>query len=565
MSLRRIRIPRALGCIALAGLFAAVLAAGCARARKPLPEGVLLVTQEAASAWSRNFNPLTTAAAPRWPTQAGSYEPLFVFNSIQNRTIPWLATRYAWRDGGLTLRVNTRTGVRWSDGRPFSARDVAFTFELVHRFPGLDRRAVWAFLAAVKQVDDTTVDLRFQRRFVPGFDEVAAQNIVPEHIWSKIKEPVSFTNENPVATGPFTEVRVFQAQVYEIGRNPYYWQPGKPAFEAIRCPAYPGNDRANLALAFDELDWAGNFVPAIDRVFVQRSPKTHAYWFPLTGTCVFLYANTTKAPYSDVHVRKAISMAIDRQLLVDVALYRYSRPSDVTGMSDALASWRDSTAIAAGDWVKYDRVRAAALLDSAGLRRGPDGIRLLADGKPWKTEILVVAGWSDWVRACQVMARSLRELGIDASVKTYDFGAWFQHVQKGEFDLSLGWTFEGPTPYPFYRQLMASATVKPVGETSVGNWHRYGSPAADRLLNAFEAEADSAKQRDLSAQLQRLFAAEAPAIPLYPNPSWAEYNLSRFEGFPSAQDPYCDPSTNKLDRGEVLLVLTTIRPKRRSS
>ncbi len=565
MSHRLLPAPRARAVTGALLLLAALGLGACARARRPLPEGVLVVTQEAASAWSRNFNPLTTAAAPRWPTQAGIYEPLFVFNSIQNRTVPWLATGYAWRDDGLTLRIHTRTGVRWSDGKPFSARDVAFTFDLVHRFPGLDRRAVWAFLSAVKQVDDTTVDLRFQRRFVPGFDEVAAQDIVPEHIWSKVAEPVSWTNDHPVATGPFTEVRVFQDQVYEIGRNPYYWQPGKPAFEAIRCPAYPGNDRANLALAFDEIDWAGNFVPAIDRVFVQRSPKTHAYWFPLTGTCVFLYANTTKPPYSDVRVRKAISMAIDRPLLIDVALYRYSRPSDVTGMSDALASWRDSTAIAAGDWVKFDVQRADALLDSAGLRVGPDGIRRLPDGTPWRAEILVVAGWSDWVRACQVMARSLRALGLDASVKTYDFGAWFQHVQKGEFDLSLGWTFEGPTPYPFFRQLMASATVKPVGETSVGNWHRFGSPEADRLLSAFEAETDSARQRDLSARLQRLFAAEAPAIPLYPNPSWAEYNLSRFEGFPSAEDPYCDPSTNKLDRGEVLLVLTRIRPVRRPS
>lgn len=546
----------------LAGLLVLLALGGaCTRARRPLPERTLVAAQEAASAWVRNFNPLTTASAPRWPTQAGIYEPLFVFNSLTGQTVPWLATRREWRDGNLTLRVQTRPGVLWSDGRRFSAHDVEFTFRLVKRFPGLDRRSVWSFLQSVTALDDSTVDFRFKRRFIPGFDEVAAQSIVPEHIWSTIANPITFTNDNPVATGPFTEVRRFQDQIYELGRNPHYWQPGLPKFDAIRCPAMPGNDRANMALAFDELDWAGNFVPAIDRVFVDRSPKTHAYWFPLTGTCVFLYGNTKRTPYQDVRVRKALSMAIDRPLLVDVALYGYSRPSDATGLSDALATWRDSSVAATGDWVKFDLARAEALLDSAGLRRDAKGRRLLPDGTPWRCQILVVSGWTDWVRACQVMARGYQVLGIDASVRTYDFSAWFQHVQQGDFDLSLGWTFEGPTPYTFYRWLMASETVKPLGETAVGNWHRYSSPAADGLLAAFEQETDPVEQHRLCAELQRVFVNEAPAIPLYPNPSWAEYNTGRFEGFPSPQDPYADPSPNKIDRGEVLLVLTRIAPR----
>jgi peptide/nickel transport system substrate-binding protein len=160
-----------------------------------------------------------------------------------------------------------------------------------------------------------------------------------------------------------------------------------------------------------------------------------------------------------------------------------------------------------------------------------------------------------------VIARGLRALGIDVSVRTYDFSAWFQRVQEGDFDLSLGWSFEGPTPYLFYRWLMSSATVKPIGEASMGNWHRYGSPSADAALMAFEREADPAQQRQLANELQRIFVAEAPAIPLYPNPSWAEYNTSRFVGFPSAEAPYADPSPNKFDRGESLLILTRLRPR----
>lgn len=557
-------MPRGFPAGPLAWLTLAVLGlvgGACGRDVRRAPPGVLVVSQEQQASWIRNFNPLTTATSARWPTLAGIYEPMFVFNSVRAEFVPWLAVAREWRDGNRILRVTTRDSVDWSDGRPFSARDVAFTFDLLRRHPALDRRGIWGFLESVEAVDGRTVDFRFQRVFVPGFDEIAAQQIVPEHVWKDVPDPVSFANENPVATGPFTEVRIFQNQVYELGRNPRYWRAGEPRVEALRCPAYPTNDRANLALVFDEVDWAGNFVPAIDRVYVERDPRNHRYWFPLTGSSIFLYANTTRAPFDDVRVRKALSMAIDRQLLVGVALYLYSRPADATGLSDAYSAWHNAEIATEGTWVLYDPVRAGALLDEAGYPRGADGLRRLADGSPWRYEVLCVAGWSDWVRASQVIARGLQAQGIDATVRTYDFSAWFQRVQEGDFDLSLGWSFEGPTPYSFYRWLMSPATVNPVGTASMGNWQRYGSAAADSALRAFEREADPAEQRRLCDELQRVFEREAPAIPLYPNPSWAEYNTKRFTGFPSAADPYADPSPNKFDRGELLLVLTNLTPR----
>jgi peptide/nickel transport system substrate-binding protein len=420
---------------------------------------------------------------------------------------------------------------------------------------------VWSFLDRVEAVSDSIVDFRFQRVFIPGADEVGAQQIVPQHTWKDVKDPITFANENPVATGPFTEIRTFQNQVYEVGRNPNYWQKGKPMIDALRFPAYPSNDRANMAMVFDEADWAGNFVPAIDRVYVSRAPKSHGYWFPPVGSMVFLYANTKRAPFDDARVRKALSMAIDRDLMLDVALFHYSRAADATALSDSYSPWRDSTAIREGDWVHHDLARASAMLDSAGYKKGPDGKRLLKNGTPWKYDVLVVSGWSDWVRAAQVIVRGLRELGIDANVRTFDFSAWFQRVQEGDFDLSLGWSFDGPTPYTFYRWLMSSSTVKPKGQASMGNWQRYGSDAADRALTAFERSSDPAEQKRLVSEMQHVFVEQAPAIPLYPGPSWAEYNKGRFDGFPSAKDPYADASPNKYDRGEVLLVLTNLRPK----
>jgi peptide/nickel transport system substrate-binding protein len=536
---------------------------GCVRDRPPAPDGVMVVSQEGGqtASWIRNFNPLTTATAARWPTLAGVYEPLAVYNSMQSKYVPWLAVSWEWRDQNRVLRITTREGVRWSDGASFTARDVAFTHNLLQKHPALDRFGIAGFVEAVRLVDDRTVDFVFQRVYIPGCDDILAQQIVPEHVWRNVDDPVAWPNETPVATGPFTEVNVFRNQVFELGRNPYYWQEGKPKVEALRFLAYPSNDRANLALVFDEVDWAGNFIPAIERVYVQRDPEHHRYWFPLTGSSVFLYANTGRAPFDDIRVRKALSMGIDRELLVRVAAHGYSRPADATGLSDAFTAWLSEDAVEAGDWVQYDPERAEALLEEAGHVMGPDGVRLRPDGQPWRYEIITVSGWSDWVRASQVIARGWRRLGLDVSVRTYDFGAWFQRVQRGEFNICIGWSFEGATPYLFYRWLMSSETIKPVGVDSRGNWHRFGSAAADRALRAFELAADPDEQRRLSDELQRIFVQEVPAIPLYPNPSWAEFNTRRFTGFPTPDNPYADPSPNKMDRGDCLLVLLNVEPR----
>ncbi len=547
------------GRAAAAALLAAASGLGCAGERREPPRGVLTVSVEQQASWIRNFNPLAPQGVYRWPAVAGVYEPLLVFSSVRGELVPWLASAYEWRDGNRTLRVTAREGVLWSDGTPFTARDVAFTFQLLKRFPALDQYGVWGFLSRVRAVDERTVDFELSRVFLPGLDDIACQPIVPEHVFAKVDDPLTFANEKPVATGPFTEVRTFQNQVYELGRNLRYWQKGKPAVDALRFPAYPSNERANLALAFGEVDWAGNFVPAIDRVYAARDPEHHRYWSPLTGSTIFLYANALKPPFDDARVRKALSLAIDRKLLVDVALYGYSRPADATGLSDAYATWRDARVGAAG-WVAHDPEGAERLLDEAGCARGPDHLRRCG-GRPLRYEILVASGWSDWVRAAQVIARGLKAVGVEASVRAYDYGAWFERLQKGEYDLSLGWATEGATPYTFYEWLMASATVKPLGERSLGNWNRYGSKAADALLAAFEREPGLEAQRELSRALQRVFAAEAPAIPLYPNPSWAEYSTRRFTGFPSAENPYADPSPNKYQRAECLLVLTQLTPR----
>ncbi|MDB4969352.1 MAG: putative oligopeptide/dipeptide transporter, periplasmic oligopeptide/dipeptide-binding protein [Myxococcales bacterium] len=540
----------------------AAFIAACS-APPPPARDVLSVSVEQASSWVRNFNPLLVGTA-RWPTRGGIYEPLLIWNAVSGAWVPWLATSYRWSDDHRRLTLTIRDGVRWSDGAPFSAEDVAFTFELLHRHRALDASGLWDFLDGVRAVDAHTVELTLSRPYVPGLVEVAQQVILPAHLWRRVADPVAFTNPNPVGTGPFTEVRVFRNQVWELGRNPRYWQPGKPEIAALRMVAYPSNDQANLALVEGEIDWAGNFVPAIERTFVARDREHHGYWFPALGSTVFLYPNTRRPPLDDVRVRKALSLAIDRQRVVDIGLFGYARPSDGTALSDAYASWRDP-AVAASAWVGHDVAAAAALLDEAGWTRGADGVRSRA-GRRLAFTVEVVSGWSDWVRAAQVIARDLAQVGVAVEVRAYEWSAWFERLQSGEFELSiacpgLAFSFDAPTPYYAYRWIMSSPAVKPLGELQPTNWNRFGDPRADALLGEFEATDEGPRQKELMRQIEERFAATAPAIPLFVSPLWGAFNTRRFTGFPSAANPYAKLSPHSAP--ENLLVLMHLQPRAR--
>ncbi len=540
---------------------AALLALGCVPRGEKLPPGVIAVEEtEQTASFVRNFNPLLEAGPVRWPTRRAMYEPMLVHNPLLGQYVPWLAERYTWSEDRKTLRFALRPGVLWSDGAPFAARDVVFTFQLLRRYPALDGRGLWEHVTAVAVEGEHTVVVTLARAHAPALEPIAQQAIVPEHRWRDVPDPVSFANEHPVATGPFTEVTFFRPQVYEVGRNPRYWQPGKPALRGLRFRAYAANEQAILALLHGELDWAGSFIPAIGRVYRDRDPVHHHYWFPMLDATVFLYANTRRPPLDDVRVRKAISLALDRKRITGIAMHGYTRPADATGLSDAYARYRDPAAVAAGDWVEHDPARAERLLDEAGLRRGPDGRRRTRGGRVLSLTLQVPAGFSDWITGAQIAARGLRAVGLDVIFRTSEQNAWFEKLQTGDFDLSMAWSDLVTTPYGFYRSLMSTTTVRPLGEAAAYNWHRFGLPEADTILGALADTIDPLEERRLVNRLQWLFVENAPAIPLFPGTMWGEFNTRRVTGFPDASSPYA-PLAPYIDGPQTLLVLTRLHPR----
>ncbi len=522
----------------------------------------LTINYEQLSTWVRNFNPFSVSALGS--TATAIYEPMMIYNKSTAKLVPWLATDYTWSADNKTLTFKIRQNVKWSDGQSFSANDVIYTFNLLKdnsALAGTASNILNQYIDTFSAPDDFTVEFNFKTVYTPSLYDLANQLIVPEHIWKDIADPTTWTNDNPVGTGPFTQVTKFDAQIYILDRNPHYWQAGKPYFQGIRYPSYADNDAANLALANGDLDWAGNFVPDIEKTYVAKDPQNFHYYF-VGADCVLLYINQAIKPFDNPAVRKAISMGIDREMVVKTAEFSYIPPADATGLGDAYGAWKDPAAIAAGTWVKYDSAAANAALDAAGLTKGSNGTRIGQDGKPMSYELIVPAGWTDWISAAQIIAQNMHDLGIEINLTTPDETTDLEQVEKGDFQWAMYSGSGGPTPYNFYRGQMSSITVQPVGQAAGENFLRYVNPQADTLLENFATTSDITQQKQIMAQIEAIFVDQAPALPLFPGPDWYEYNTTRFTGFPSADDAYApgEPWPNG-PYNTALIVFTTIKPK----
>jgi peptide/nickel transport system substrate-binding protein len=457
--------------------------------------------------------------------------------------------------------------VQWTDGEDFNADYVVYTLELIHEHPELDRAALWdsngGFIESVEKVDDTHVTVNLSRIYTLADTLVGEVEIVPEHIWSAIEDPVTFTNDEPVGTGPFANVCTFEDQVFELCANENYWGEG-PYVERLRYPAFPGNEQSNLGLVNGEIDWAGHFIPDIESTYVAADPEHQHFFFWPGGGTVLLYLNTTKAPFDDVAFRTAVSQAIDYDSVVGIGMYGYTIPSDATGMGVRFADWVSEDAIAtAGEMGLgvYSADTAAATLDAAGyVDADGDGWRDTPAGEPIAFNVQVVNGWTDWVTSVQIISQNLQDIGVNAQVATPEFGDWLNNLQTGSYDVSIGWSSSGRTPWNFYRDIMLSSLVGEDDRANATTWGRWFSDEADALINSFTETADIDEQRQIIADIQNVFVSNIVAIPLFPGPAWYEWNDTRFTGFPTADDYYAQGSPWDRDSNSRLLVVLNIRP-----
>ncbi|MFT4229210.1 MAG: ABC transporter substrate-binding protein [Microbacterium sp.] len=549
------RSRRARATATLAATFAAaLLLGGCTASEGGDDSGsstaMLTIPRENSPTFTENFNPFAPTSAPM---KEAIYESMLIYNPAAGNTVPWLAESWDTSEDGLTYTFHLREGVKWSDGEPFVAQDVVTTFAL--------QREVYSdsfsYVDTVTAVDDLTVEFAFNETFSPALFEIGQQIILPDHIWSAEDEPAEFENKTPVGTGPYTEVANFGAQSFDLLPNPNYWQPDKQKIAGIRMLAFADNTAANLAAINGDVDWAYQYIPDVQTAFVDRDPEHRVYWFPPTGSMINWQLNTTKEMFSDPDVRKALSMAVDREQVVKVGMTDYTVPADCTGLSGSYDSWRDASIADSCTWTVRDLDGAAELLDAAGYTLGADGTRTTPDGEPFAFEISVGAGSSDWLSVANIIAQNLADIGVTATVDAPDWAAVVAGYETGDFDTGIVWSDNAATPWHYYRMMMGSDTVKPVGEQTFSNYHRFSDSRADDLLDQFAATADETEQHDIVNQLQAIYDEDAPAVPLFPGPEWGAYTDVHFTGWPTEDNPYATLSERSPT---TVLVLTSLEP-----
>jgi peptide/nickel transport system substrate-binding protein len=550
------------GAVLAAGLLAAALAACSGSSSSPSsgsgsasgPSGVLTISNEQGTLWTCSFNPFNPSNLAQGITFGQVYEPLAFVNTLQSgKATPWLATAWAWSDGNKMLTFTIRNGVKWNDGTPMTAADVAFTFNLMKKFPTLDPNSVWSVLSNVTQQGNQVV-MTFKSAAVPYFYYIADQiPIVPQHIWSTIANPVSYADAKPVGTGAFT-VNPCSAQNITYIANPHYWQPGEPKVAKVLYPAFTSNDPANTYLATGQAQWGSQFIPNINSFYTSKSPDNH-YWFPPIAN-VTLIPNLTVPGLDNVAVRQAMAYAIDRNKVSQIGEYGYEPPANQTGIvTPTFASWEDTSAAGQYNYT-YNPAKAKQVLTSAGFKMGSNGIFASPSGKPLSFTVINIGGYSDWVASMQVIQQDLKAVGIQITSDNLSQNDFLSRLYNGDYQLAYNNQQGGPSPYYEYRQWLYSANSAPIGKQASSNWERYSNPATDALINQYATTTSKAQQQQIVDQLQQVLLQDVPFIPVTEEVAWYQYNTSKFTGWVTQSNPYAVPAAYFYpDMGQVLLHL----------
>jgi peptide/nickel transport system substrate-binding protein len=495
-----------------------------------------------------NFNPYSSNSL------AGKdyvFETLYVTNGFSCERIPWLATGYEWRDP-QTLVFTMRDGVTWTDGTPFTAADVAFSYDLIMRFPALDLPGIGSSLASVT-ASHPTVTLAFKEPAIELWHKATALQIVPKHLWQDVEDPVTFVNEEPVGTGPFV-FESFNGQQLNMARNETYWQADAVRIERL---VYKGSEQGQidqLKLAEGEYDWNAMFIPDIEQTYVAKDPEHNKYWFP-PGGIISLYGNVTKPPFDDVQFRRAVAHAIDREEIAQKAQFGYVQTASQTGLLLPNQQQFLDESIPNEGKIPYDPVQAEKILADAGYAKDGEGRLLGKDGEPVTFAFTAPNGWNDWVQAAQIIRDDLAAVGITMDVQTITPEIAIDDRQSGNFDATFGVHNGTCNMYNNFFSPLASASTKPIGEEvlEAGNAVRWQDPETDGFINQLRSIDDPEAQKPALYGLQQIMVNEFPVIPLWYGAIWFQYRTEKAVGWPSADDPYASPNNG-------VLIVTRLRP-----
>lgn len=504
-----------------------------------------------------NFNPYTSNGL----YDGVLFEPLMVFNNMSGKIEYRLAESAEYSEDLKTITLKIRDNLKWSDGKPITAKDVAFSYKMTKSAPAFDVKAMWSTgnLISVTATDAKTIVFKLNTAdstFIWGLPQY---HILPEHIWSKVaaKDLPTFTNLNPVGSGPMTEIKYLKPQQMQLCRNTNYYLENRPYIDCITYRSYNDNSQVQPALMKGEIDWGSNFIADIENTFVAADPEHNHFWYP-ANDAIHLYVNTKEAPFDNLNVRKALSMALDRAEIVDIAAYGYPTTNfNVGGIAELYTPY-----ISKEITTKYQEItqfnpeKAEQLLDDAGIKDlDGDGFRDMPNGDKINFDINVVNGWTDWIQVVQMVTEYYEEIGIKANVKTVDWSVYDSGLKESDYKMSINWSTVASNPIEAYQ---AYYLTEQIGKS----WHAgHGvhSPEIDTLVNSFGLTNDKAKQQDILNQLQEFTAQNIPFIPLFSNATWYQYRTNNLVGWPSKENPYVHPVW--YDGGKRNLIINNLHLK----
>jgi peptide/nickel transport system substrate-binding protein len=541
---------------------AALTVAGCSTSAKKKPTasstspganatpkqgGTVTISNEQGQTWTCAFNPFNPSN--NLESVGFVYEPLVFVNLLRNQEeTPMLASSYKWTPDKKSITFTLRSGVRWSDGKPFTAADVVFTFDVLKKSPATDVYSLWKG-AGMQSVTATgnTVTMAFAQPAQTYFFNFANQiGIVPKHIWSTgdpAAHPDSWPDKNPIGTGPFT-VNPCSPNNIQYTANPTYWQKGKPYIQKVEYPAYLDNNPANLDLANGKAQWGSQFIPNIDRFYLSRSSDNHTWSPPVTSVAIYPNLDPSHAATSKLAVRQAIAYALDRTQISKIGEGGQQPPANQTGVvSPTFDKYLDSTALANSGLDKPNLDKAKQLMQSAGY----------STSHRLKLSIITITGYTDWDASLAVIKQQLQPIGIDLSVQDLAQQTFDSRLYRGDFDLAYYGETGGPAPYYELRRNLYSKNTAPLGTDAGSNYERYKNPAVDALFDQY-ATADDAQQLAITKQIESYMLKDVPVIPTTEGVDWFQYNTKDIGGWPTEQDPYAQPSAFQVPDVEQVLL-----------
>ena len=529
----------------------------------------LVMTGSGDAAFTHSFNPFTGSTLNGNIMKGAIYEPLLVATVAGGGHVyPWLASSWKWskdkQDADAPDRQEREVvGRQAADRRRRGLqphRGQAGQGDGHHR-PDATRHE--HPVRQAQRPDGVAITLK-----TPDSQFIAAQLnlqfIVPQHIWSKVKNVATFTNPNPVGSGPFDQIGRLTNQDIVFKKNPSYWVTGAPKVPCLEYQETASNDAALLAIQSGKVDWTHNFVPNVESAYEAKDPAHYHAFYSTTAYPVSLTFDDTQYPFSLVPLRQAISMSINRSDVSKLGEYGYAPPTDAIGLNGIFPQWvTDPTVKAqAQALAAYNPDGAKKLLLANGFTYNGSSL-IDPKGNPVAFDIQVISGWSDWVASLQIITKNLQAVGINANVKLDpDYNTWASAAFSTKTPTLLWQNASQGSPYGFFFANLSNNAMIPSGQdgTSTGNWEHFSDASATGLLNQWKTAFNPTVQHTLATKLEAAWLRTMPVIPLFIGPRWSTYSTKYFHGFASPEGRVRRPDLHDVPRQRR--VVHADRPRR---